>query len=396
MTTNTTPAVERTDADLLRLIARDHERLAPGAYHSAETLRQIADRLASPAPVSEPVAGSGEAETKAKWSDRLIEALEKEQRADQTIVAFFHPDCSWDVWNADASEDILARGYRPAALPPSKPDAPTIPEGMVAYGPEHPDYPNQPKDWDGGPYLCRDGKKCAMRGYGWAHGLNSYSPTADWDRIAYTPVARPSETEFDSTDSTPPVDDCKCGAGDQSDIGHYHESWCPAATAGEGIAELDYIKQTLVLLFEKRGRLRDGVLASRINVAAHRTEDLRRILAALASDRGEIERLRAEIINSPETADFMAGVPIEAAHQRERWGADHDAGKSPFDWFWLIGYLSQKAADAAVRGDTEKARHHTISTGAALANWHAHLAGTDTRMRPGIDPARATLGEKRP
>ena len=135
-------------------------------------------------------------------------------------------------------------------------------------------------------------------------------------------------------------------------------------------------------------------MASRINVAAHRTEDLRRILAALASDRGEIERLRAEIINSPETADFMAGVPIEAAHQRERWGADHDAGKSPFDWFWLIGYLSQKAADAAVRGDTEKARHHTISTGAALANWHAHLAGTDTRMRPGIDSARAAISER--
>jgi hypothetical protein len=37
----------RSDADLLRLIARDHERLAPNAYHSAETLRQIADRLAA-------------------------------------------------------------------------------------------------------------------------------------------------------------------------------------------------------------------------------------------------------------------------------------------------------------------------------------------------------------
>jgi hypothetical protein len=39
---------DRTDADLLRLIARDHERLAPNAYHSAETLRQIADRIAIP------------------------------------------------------------------------------------------------------------------------------------------------------------------------------------------------------------------------------------------------------------------------------------------------------------------------------------------------------------
>jgi len=41
------PAGERTDADLLRLIAKDHERLAPNAYHSADTLRQIADRIAA-------------------------------------------------------------------------------------------------------------------------------------------------------------------------------------------------------------------------------------------------------------------------------------------------------------------------------------------------------------
>lgn len=95
---------------------------------------------------------------------------------------------------------------------------------------------------------------------------------------------------------------------------------------------------------------------------------------------------RATVINSPETADFMAGVPLEAAHQRARWGTDHDAGKTPFDWFWLIGYLAQKAASAAVSADFEKARHHTISTAAALANWHATLSGFDTTMRLGIDP----------
>lgn len=100
----------------------------------------------------------------------------------------------------------------------------------------------------------------------------------------------------------------------------------------------------------------------------------------------EVADIRAQIINAPETADFMAGVPIEASHQRERWGSDHDAGKTPFDWFWLVGYLAQKAVDAAVRGDTEKAKHHTISTAAALANWHAALAGYSNAMRPGIDP----------
>ncbi|MDP1026368.1 hypothetical protein Q5H91_04020 [Sphingomonas sp. KR1UV-12] len=106
----------------------------------------------------------------------------------------------------------------------------------------------------------------------------------------------------------------------------------------------------------------------------------------LQLDRWEFDIVRREIINAPETADFMAGVPLEAAHQRERWGSNHDAGKTPFDWFWLIGYLAQKAADAATRGDLTKAQHHTISTAAALANWHAALTGADTSMRPGIAP----------
>lgn len=103
------------------------------------------------------------------------------------------------------------------------------------------------------------------------------------------------------------------------------------------------------------------------------------------------EAIRAEIVNTPETADFMAGVPLEAAHQRERWGVSHDGGKTPFDWFWLIGYLAQKAANAQLAGDTEKALHHTISTAAALANWHAQIAGR-TDMRPGIGPDNG--GEK--
>lgn len=100
---------------------------------------------------------------------------------------------------------------------------------------------------------------------------------------------------------------------------------------------------------------------------------------------GEVERLHA-LLNRPEIADFMVGVRFEAAHQVERWSTAHDAGKTPYDWFWLIGYLGQKAAHAAVTGDLDRAKHHTISTAAALANWHAQLAGGDNRMRPGIDP----------
>ena len=111
----------------------------------------------------------------------------------------------------------------------------------------------------------------------------------------------------------------------------------------------------------------------------------RRPAGGVRRARGEeIERLRT-LINTPEVDDWFVGVRIEAAHQVERWGSDHDAGKTPFDWFWMLGYLAQKAADAQARGDLDKAKHHTISTAAALLNWHAALTGRSNVMRPGID-----------
>lgn len=99
-----------------------------------------------------------------------------------------------------------------------------------------------------------------------------------------------------------------------------------------------------------------------------------------------IETLR-DRLNTPEVEDFASAVVAEAQHQRHRWPSDHDAGKTPLDWFWLIGFLAQKAAFAAIAGDRDKALHHCISTAAALANWHAAIAGQSTLMRPGIaDP----------
>lgn len=110
------------------------------------------------------------------------------------------------------------------------------------------------------------------------------------------------------------------------------------------------------------------------------------IARAEAADH-ERDRLR-EALNTPELHDFAKAVALEAAHQRERWGSEHDAGKDPADWFWLLGYLAGKALWSATHGDREKAMHHTISSAAALANWHAALSGTSTRMRPGIEEPR--------
>lgn len=90
----------------------------------------------------------------------------------------------------------------------------------------------------------------------------------------------------------------------------------------------------------------------------------------------ELERRVAEyeaLIGSPHVDEWFEAVRIEAAHQVDRWGSAQDAGKTPLDWFWLIGFLAQKAVHASQSGDAFKAKHHTISTGAALLNWFRRM-----------------------
>jgi hypothetical protein len=87
--------------------------------------------------------------------------------------------------------------------------------------------------------------------------------------------------------------------------------------------------------------------------------------------QAELDRLNA-IINTPHTDDFLKSVSIEAEHQRQRWD---DSGKTPADWFWLVGYLAGKALNALIAGDQDKAEHHVITTAAALANWYRVLHG---------------------
>jgi hypothetical protein len=115
---------------------------------------------------------------------------------------------------------------------------------------------------------------------------------------------------------------------------------------------------------------------------------LEKVTPAEERFRREAERL-STLLNTPEVADFVQGVMREVPHQRERWGADHDTGKSALDWFWLIGFLAQKIVVALAQGDQEKALHHCISTAATLANWHAGISGASTTMRPGIDAPEA-------
>lgn len=105
-----------------------------------------------------------------------------------------------------------------------------------------------------------------------------------------------------------------------------------------------------------------------------------------------------ELLNAPELHDFSRGVVLEAAHQRQKWGAEHDAGKHPTDWLFLLGFLGGKACQAVLAGNKEKALHHCISSAAMLANWHALILSDDMQafsMRPGILPP-AELSEQAP
>lgn len=168
-------------------------------------------------------------------------------------------------------------------------------------------------------------------------------------------------------------------------------------------ANVQALEDTLRTLLAERGHRTDGdvtalaarclhlsrgdrdLIAMRGSLIDDLTERKQALEARLVALEAENERLNA-IINSPQADDFLRAVSTEAEHQRQRWGSGHDGGKTPADWFWLVGYLAGKALHSHASGDTAKAEHHIITTAAACANWHGAMFGR-TDMRPGIDAA---------
>jgi hypothetical protein len=111
---------------------------------------------------------------------------------------------------------------------------------------------------------------------------------------------------------------------------------------------------------------RDAVLGiseqrRRAETAEADCQRLRELAEKLTEKLEEMSRT----VTSPEVQEFVKGVELEASHQRLRWPAEHDAGKTDADWFWLVGYLVGKALH-----QPEKRLHHQITAAAALANWH--------------------------
>lgn len=106
------------------------------------------------------------------------------------------------------------------------------------------------------------------------------------------------------------------------------------------------------------------------------TQDSSRLLRPM-------EAVTKEQINTPELTDFIRGIQLEALHQRQRWGTNHDQGKTPEDWLWLLAYLATKASQASRYNDQDKYLHHIITCAAACLNWHANASGINTEMKPG-------------
>lgn len=96
------------------------------------------------------------------------------------------------------------------------------------------------------------------------------------------------------------------------------------------------------------------------------SDQMSKYIDALHESRTEVDRLK-KLIWTPHTKDFLEAVKIEAAHQRERWGDDHDKMKIDADWFWTLGWLSGKAVH---RESQEKRLHHIVTSAALLLNWH--------------------------
>lgn len=95
-----TAGVEHADAELLRLIAKDHQRLAPNSYHTAECLREIAARIEAHPPAVEtagvePVAREYEALIAAGIEDYAARCALRTDDDGGFCHAYFYSDGQW-------------------------------------------------------------------------------------------------------------------------------------------------------------------------------------------------------------------------------------------------------------------------------------------------------------
>jgi hypothetical protein len=92
-----------------------------------------------------------------------------------------------------------------------------------------------------------------------------------------------------------------------------------------------------------------------------------------------LEEIRQDAVTAIESAfddpvidDFIEGLRIEIPYQQHVWNVE-DAGKSISCWIRLIHHLTAKIGESDWNHKPDKAKHHIITTAAALANFHAAM-----------------------
>ncbi len=101
-----------------------------------------------------------------------------------------------------------------------------------------------------------------------------------------------------------------------------------------------------------------------------------------------MEEYRNQLINTPEVEDFMNGVKIEAVHQTEKWGADHEESKYPHDYSLVLDKLKGKQALAIWDRNIEKYKHHLITMAAVCHNIHRQIDKPGTNIHHFFNPER--------
>lgn len=162
-----------------------------------------------------------------------------------------------------------------------------------------------------------------------------------------------------------------------------------AEALGVGDQPTPWIESTRDAILAEISEIRLGVAATERVIDSYMTvaAGLEVGVARLSRERddaiAELDRL-TRVINTPQTDDFFESVRVESAHQIERWGSEHDAGKRPEDWVTLVAYLLGKVSQAHFDGDRDKLLHRVVTLAAVALNWHRHLTGVSTAMRPGV------------
>lgn len=154
----------------------------------------------------------------------------------------------------------------------------------------------------------------------------------------------------------------------------------------------------VVMVAGKERRLSECRSCFIANLSPMTRAEVERLLGLVAATEAELQDRNARVlyleglINTPTIDDFFRGVRIEAAHQVEKWGKEHDASKDAPAWFWVIGYVAGKALRAGIVGDRSKLLHHIVTTAAVCFNWFCHVTSDPTRVPGGEPPKEASSG----